>query len=54
MFVMDSPVVGLLAWINASRYADFRAYHGAIAQASTQDVANEITGYVDEKKRLVK
>ncbi|WP_455210806.1 sensor histidine kinase [Kaarinaea lacus] len=54
MLIMGLLVVALLVLINISRYADYRAYHNAIAQASTQGVANEITRFVDEKKRLVK
>jgi signal transduction histidine kinase len=50
---MGVLVVALLVLINISRYADYRAYHNAIALASTQGVANEITRFVDEKKRLV-
>ncbi|KPJ91561.1 MAG: hypothetical protein AMJ53_11400 [Gammaproteobacteria bacterium SG8_11] len=54
LLIMGVLVVALLVLINISRYADYRAYHNAIALSSTQGVANEITRFVDEKKRLVR
>jgi signal transduction histidine kinase len=43
----------VLAWFSVQRLDDFKAYHRAIAEESTQDIAHEVARYVDEKKRLV-
>jgi hypothetical protein len=42
----------VLAWFSVQRLDDFKAYHQAIAEESTQDIAHEVARYVDEKKRL--
>ncbi len=44
----------VLAWFSVQRLDDFKAYHQAIAEESTQDIAHEVARYVDEKKRLVR
>ncbi len=44
----------VLAWFSVERLNDFKAYHQAIAEESTDDIATEVARYVGEKKRLVK
>ncbi len=44
----------VLAWFSVQRLNDFKAYHQAIAEESTQDIAAEVARYIDDKKRLVK
>jgi len=53
MLILGVLVAALLGWINVSRYADYRIYHSAIAQAATQGVAEEISHIVAQKQRLV-
>lgn len=43
----------LLAWISQSRLDDFQSLHRSLAQSATNAAANEIAGFVEEKKRLV-
>lgn len=50
---MTCLVAGLLTWVSYSRYTDYQAFHYAIAQESVAGTINQVSSFVQEKRRLV-